>query len=260
MVAAGRPALRVDDRGFTHGEGAFETIRARGGAAVGLARHLARLAGTLGLLDIATAPWLDDIPRRLCDLLVANGLGRGEARVRLRVSRGAGRRGPTVVMTAERLPLDVRRRRRGVRAATVPAAPGSLAAHKTLCYLPWLLAMRSTPGREPLAVDGAGHVLEGATCNVFAVVGGTLWTPPADGRLLPGVARAVLLEAAARAAVPTREAPLPLETLIGADEAFVSNALLRAAPLAAVGDRELPAHPGPVLRTLRDAFDEVAGA
>jgi branched-chain amino acid aminotransferase len=259
-VPAGRPALRIDDRGFTHGDGAFETLRARDGAPVALSRHLARLAATLRHLDIASDPWLDDVPRRVRTLLKANGLSAGEARVRLRVSRGTGRGLPTVVLTAERLPADVRRRRRGVRAAIVPATPGALAAHKTLCYLPWIVAMRASPGAEPLAVDDGGHVLEGATTNVFAVVDGTISTPPADGRLLPGVARAVLLEAAARAEMPVREAPLTLDALLAAEEAFVSNALLRAAPLLGVGDRPLPAGPGPVLRSLLARFDEVAGA
>lgn len=51
-------------------------------------------------------------------------------------------------------------------------------------------------GDEALILSAQGHVLEGATTNLmWWRRDGTLVTPPADGGILPGVTRAVLLDA-----------------------------------------------------------------
>ena len=54
-------------------------------------------------------------------------------------------------------------------------------------------------GATPLILDEDGAVLEAAWANVWAREGDRLVTPPADGRLLPGVARARLLRTRRRA-------------------------------------------------------------
>ena len=58
--------------------------------------------------------------------------------------------------------------------------------------------MALQPGEQLLIEDVDGDVLETDSANVFAVIGGVLHTPPADGRLLPGIARDAVLRAAAR--------------------------------------------------------------
>jgi para-aminobenzoate synthetase/4-amino-4-deoxychorismate lyase len=62
------------------------------------------------------------------------------------------------------------------------------------------------------------------------VEGRALLTPPADGRILPGVTRAALLAAERYA----REEPIELERLAGADAVFLTSSisLRRAARLA----------------------------
>ena len=61
------------------------------------------------------------------------------------------------------------------------------------------------PTATALIVDGDEQVLEAAWANLWLIEGERLITPPADGRLLPGVTRAA---AAARraAARPGRRA------------------------------------------------------
>ena len=86
------------------------------------------------------------------------------------------------------------------------------------------------PGTVPLLIDTDGLVLEAALANVWIVEGRALLTPPADGRILPGVTRAALL-AAERVA---REEPIELERLARADAVFVTSSIgrRRAARLA----------------------------
>ena len=74
----------------------------------------------------------------------------------------------------------------------------------------------------PLLVDLDGYVLESWGANVFArLPGGTLATPPLDGRILPGVARAQLLEVHTGAA----ERRLTLADVLAAEEVFLTSAL-----------------------------------
>jgi para-aminobenzoate synthetase / 4-amino-4-deoxychorismate lyase len=115
-------------------------------------------------------------------------------------------------------------------AATLPAAPtlltpfvlpGGLGAHK------WrdrrLLEELATlaPGTVPLLVDADGLVLEAAHANIWIVEHETLITPPADGRILPGVTRATLLAADPAARVQ----PIELARLQSAEAIFLTSSI-----------------------------------
>lgn len=258
MYPADAPVLRADDRGFLYGDGAFETVRLVDGRPAHLGRHLARLGATLAALAIE-APAPQRVADELAALVAANGLGAGEGAARVSVSRGVGA-GPrpgagraTVVVTAGPLPARVVERRGGARLRLVEGPARAIAGHKTLCYLPGVLALGAVaPNEEPVWVEGEA-VLEGATCNVFAWIDGRLCTPPADGRLLPGVARAVLLEAGAVEAVIDRAA-------LRAAAVFVTSALLPVAPVVAIDGVACRPAPPEVLARLRSALDPAGGA
>lgn len=233
------PVLRADERGFVYGDGAFETVRIVDGRPRLFDRHLARLADTLDALAIRP-PRGVDLRRDVTRLVEVNGLGAGEAVVRISVSRGvgggprpaAGGSDPTVLVTARPMPRHVAERRAGVRLRTVDGPRRALPQYKTLCYLPSVLALAAVgPDEEPLLVAG-DRVLEGATCNVFAQLGERVCTP-AEG-ILPGVARAALLAGAAEAGLAVVEAPIDRSTLARADAVWVTNALLPVAPVVAL--------------------------
>lgn len=259
------PVLRADDRGFLYGDGAFETLRAVEGRPIGMDRHLARLGATLAALHFPSLT--ADLRAAAAAVLEANDLRSGEAIVRLRISRGPGagprppaRARPTVVVSATRLPEDVRRRRRdGIELATASTPRRALPHLKTASYLASVLALAEAPeGVEPLWCDDAGDVLEGATCNVFVVEAGGLWTPPAAGELLPGIARAVILERARALGLGLDERPLPRSRL-AAGPAFVTNAVLQLAPVRRLDGAEVPVNPD-LIAALRAGFDACAGA
>jgi para-aminobenzoate synthetase/4-amino-4-deoxychorismate lyase len=101
------------------------------------------------------------------------------------------------------------------------ALPGGLGAHKwrDRQLLDALAAHR--PGTVPLLVDTDGCVLEAAYANVWIVEGDALVTPPADGRILPGVTRAALLAQAPGA----QEEPVELTRLQRADAIFLTSSI-----------------------------------
>jgi len=113
--------------------------------------------------------------------------------------------------------------------------PGGLGEHK------WadrrlVDACSARPGVCPLLVDLDGAVLEAAWANVWLVEGRRLVTPPADGRLLPGVVRARVPAVAERAGLEAGEEPVTLDRLEQA-EAVVLTSSVRLVTVAAPAGR-----------------------
>ena len=99
--------------------------------------------------------------------------------------------------------------------------------------------------RPLLIADRDGQILETDRANVFAVIDGVLRTPPADGRILPGVTRAAVLRLAARDGVPVREETITTARLLAASEVFVTNSV---AAWSRPGTSTIPRRPGPSAR------------
>jgi branched-subunit amino acid aminotransferase/4-amino-4-deoxychorismate lyase len=116
--------------------------------------------------------------------------------------------------------------------------PGGLGAHK---WADRRLIDDATArlGATPLILDADGAVLEAAWGNVWALEGDRLSTPPADGRLLPGITRARLLRIAPDLGLEPAEEVLTLERLEHADAVLVTSAL-RLAVAASGAERPVP--------------------
>jgi para-aminobenzoate synthetase/4-amino-4-deoxychorismate lyase len=148
-----------------------------------------------------------------------------------------------VVPHDDRLETKISFREIGQRAGSAAlhslAVPGGLGAHK------WrdrslLDHAQARLGGLPLVVDIDGSVVEAARANVFAVRDGALFTPPLDGRILPGVTRARVIELAKSAAIPVHEQPLRRDDLLGADEAFLTGSVRGIEAAASLDGAALP--------------------
>jgi len=73
-----------------------------------------------------------------------------------------------------------------------------------------------------------GQLLETSICNVFVVIGEELATPPADGRILPGIAREQLLAADD---LNTSEVPVRVAELESAQAVFITNCVRGVIPV-----------------------------
>jgi branched-chain amino acid aminotransferase len=87
---------------------------------------------------------------------------------------------------------------------------------------------------EAIALGPDGMLSEGAGMNVFLVHNGTLYTPPIDGTLLPGITRSTILTLARDAGIPVSEQPLTRESLYTADEVFFTGTAAEVTPVRSV--------------------------
>ena len=269
--------VSVYDRGFLYGDAVFEVLRTYGGRPFALDEHLARLRRSAERVFIVLP--LDDatLAREVNDALVAaRGDASRESYVRIVVTRGSGPLSldpdtathPLRVILVEPVvppPRDAYLHGIALASVSTRRAVDDTAASgaKVTNYLANLLALRDARARgaqEALVVDPRGHVVEGASSNVFVVTAGRVATPPESAGILVGITRAQMLRAARELGVPVDERELLPDDVYGADEVFITSSIRELLPVVRVDGRTIGSGaPGPIARALHRRFRESAG-
>ncbi len=242
----GRPGDTVNyrDRGLNYGDGVFETMRVRHSVIRLLDFHLERLADACRRLLIAAPNG-----SRLRGELGRIAAQRPEAVLKLVITRGVGARGyrPSGHERCTRVisvhPLS----RKAAQAVSDPVrvrmcamrlgVNRTLAGLKTLNRLESVLARAEWTDpriREGLMRDTDDNIVCGTMTNFFLRRGSSLLTPKLDRCGVAGVMRRWVLEQASALQLRPREGRLRWEDLAGADEAFMTNAVLGIVPLAVI--------------------------
>ncbi len=256
--------LSVLDRTFEHGLGLFETLRTWNGRPTLLSRHRERMLHSADALGLAIDPAQFPDAHGVTALVQAsqNSLGpeaSRDHRLRITLSGGSafpGTRGGELWMTLGPLPATLPLSGAVITRSIQVATDDPLARHKTLNYWRKRIAYETAlagGSNEVLCMTPSGLVCEGTRSNLFIVVGQRLWTPSAQGPLLPGIMRRLVLEQAACLGIETVEAPLPFAQLATADEAFLTSSVRGLAPIAMLMDHQL-AVPGSVTSRLWGAI------
>jgi para-aminobenzoate synthetase/4-amino-4-deoxychorismate lyase len=225
--------------------GVFTSLLVTGGVTHGLADHLARLEASVRDL------YGKELPVSLAGDLARCLAAGPSGRLRITV-RPVG--GP-LQATVEVVPQPPGARPPGTMAVTLRpvTVPGGIGAHKyrdrrLLAEL--AVRAQTAPDQHLLLTDETGELLETDRANVFAVMDGVLLTPPADGRLLPGITRAAVLRAAHGHGIRIGRKPLTLDELTQASEVFVTNAVAGVVPVTAVEGVHRTWQPGPMTAVL----------
>jgi branched-chain amino acid aminotransferase/4-amino-4-deoxychorismate lyase len=244
--------IPTDDRGFTLGDGLFETVLAQADELVRPEVHLERLAAGCAALALPP-PDPDEAVRLMRQALDAAGLGRARAAVRLTLTAGSGGRGldrpdapaPRLVAAAAPAP----RPQTPARLVTAGARRNDrspAARLKTLSYLDNVLARaeaRAAGADEAVMLNTRGQLACAAAANLFWIAEGRLFTPALACGVLAGTMRARVLAKAAALGVAVREVAAGPEALAAAEAAFLTNALIGVRPVAAADGRTYGPHP-----------------
>ena len=254
------------DQGFLFGASVYETIRTYEGRPFLLSRHLKRLRSSSDALGIVLGVTDDELAARVHETLTA--AGNRESSIRVVVSAGVGpidyRAGaaarPTVVVVVRPLPdYPESLYRDGARAVFVDfmrATIGGLDPRiKSSNLLTNQLAYREAQQKgayEALMKNPEGYVAEGSMSNVFIVQGERVATPPLSAGILEGITRELVLEIA-----EVEERNFTPETLLHADEVFITASARQVVPIVRVDERTIGnGKPGPVTRSLITKYKE----
>lgn len=265
-------AVHVEDRGFQFADAIYEVVEVLGARLVDAKRHLDRLERSLREIKM-TVPMsrpalLNVIRQTIARNRVRDGL------VYIQVSRGAGPRDfafpaegiqPTVVVIARSQNLEkiAATAQAGIAVRTMPDIRWGRSDVKTVMLLPACLAKnegKSHGAKEVWLVDANGNVTEGASSNAWIVTAdGRLVTRHLDPRILPGVTRATVIDAASAAKLNIDERAFSVAEAYEAKEAFITSATNTVMPVVRIDEHVIGnGKPGPVTLKLRSEFHHMA--
>lgn len=253
LLPAAQAKVSALSDGFQFGQGAFETIRTREGRPLLFAAHHARLSSSCAALGLDAPPPAEELATRVTRLLAA--IRMPAAAVKILRYKELVR--TAELITARALPYSAPDYLRGFKLMTFRQGErdGRLTGHKTLNYLENLHARQTAKAAgadEALFVTPSGRVLEGAASSLFIVKDGHAYTPPTSAGILPGVARARVLQLIG--SERAREKPLTLDEVRSAQECFITNALMGVMPVSSIDDHKFVAH-APETSAVRHLFN-----
>jgi 4-amino-4-deoxychorismate lyase len=250
---ADAPFLHADDLAAVRGDGVFETLLVREGAACLVEAHLQRLAQSAQMMDLPEpdAPaWRRAIATAAAQWAATTS---DEAVLRLVYSRGReSGSSPCAYVTAQPLPDRVATARRdgvaavaldrGLAATGTDAMPWLLAGAKTLSYAVNMAALRHAArvgADDVVFVSTDGHILEGPRSTVVIATDNCLLTPPPWYPILRGTTQQALFDVARAKGYDCDYRALRLADLIAAQGVWLISAITLAARVHTVDGRAL---------------------
>lgn len=260
--------VSIFDRGFLMADGVYEVTSVLDGKLLDFAGHSARLARSLGELDIA-APCSDaellEIHR---ELVARNDLTDGM--IYLQVTRGnPGDRDfafpdpaivkPTLVMFTQSKPGMAHnpQAKAGIKVISIDDIRWGRRDIKTvqLLYPSMGKMMAKKAGADDAWMVEDGHVTEGTSNNAYIVKNGRIITRQLSHEILHGITRAAVLRFAAEAQMEVEERPFTIKEAMAADEAFYTSASGFVTPVVEIDGQSLGnGKPGPVAVRLREIY------
>jgi D-alanine transaminase len=257
--------ISVLDRGFLFGDGVYEVIPVYNGRLFRLQQHLDRLERSLAGIRVRS-PHSHDEWKNIIESVVEQQHVPDQS-VYVQVTRGVAKRRdhafddsltPTVfVMTNALAVVDRNDIALGVSAVTRDDIRWDRCNIKAITLLANVLMKQeaSDEGAAEAILIRDGLAVEGSASNLFAVIDGTITTPPTGSNLLPGITRDLVLELAQLHGLAHAEQDIPRAQLEQADELWLTSSTREILPII-----ELDGHPvsdakaGPVWGTMIDLY------
>lgn len=251
--------IRVNDHGFTVGDGVFETIKTVAGTPIALTRHIERLNASAAGMGL---PAVDDdrVRQAVAEVLAVQSFDLGVLRVTYTSGPGPlgsdrGHEGCTlaaVSMPGKPWPATARL----VTSPWPRNERSALVGLKTTSYAENAVCLADAKARgagEAILANLAGNLCEGTGSNIFVVVDGQVLTPPLSDGCLAGITRGLVVQWC-----DVEEVTLPMSVLQSADEIFITSSTRDVSPVSMIDERELAA-PGPVTaRIARQYAEQIA--
>jgi branched-subunit amino acid aminotransferase/4-amino-4-deoxychorismate lyase len=240
IVEAGRAAVPATNAGLLYGWGLFTTLRVYSGEVFALDRHWERLVRDAQQALITLPMENDDLARAIGDLIAANRVREGRARITV-LKSDAGPWGSSGGRDSDLLIFTASERSRTGPATAITISPyrmtshGPLAGIKRTAMLENLLALEEARSRdfsEALMVNERGEVVGAAAANVFWAEAGELFTPSAGTGCIAGITRGFVIEIARSLSLSVIEGGFPVQRLLDATEVFLTSTARGIVPVS----------------------------
>lgn len=240
------------DRGFLYGDGIYETLRSYNGKPFKLAEHLERMRHSAKQLRLSFEYTNEDIGEWVDELIKKNYNKDAYIRITLSRGRGGGRLqmddniDPTILIQVKPfIPYESKLYGKGMslivsnyrRSTSCP-----IAIHKSINLLKSILLKEEAnkkAAHETIILNTDGYVAECVVSNIFFVNNGSVITPSLDTNILPGITRRTVLDICKDSSIPAGEEFFNVETLLNADEVFITNSLMEIMPVSRINDYKI---------------------
>lgn len=255
LFREGKAVISPDNRSFRYGDGLFETMRVIRGNILLKNFHFERLLQGMKLLqfdipDFFTAAHLEE------DILSVCHKNRIEdkAVARLVIFRSDGGLYDLEDMRPNYIIQSMPLQRYNVNLAnseglSVDIYPDAskacnifsgIKSNNHLLYVMAAIYARKNGLNDCLILNQYGRIADATIANVFWIKDKTVFTPPLDEGCVAGVTRKFILQQLPTAGYRIEESPLTADTLLAADEVFLTNAIRGIRSVAKFRNRNYP--------------------
>ncbi len=259
--------LPLEDRATLFGDGIYEVIAAYQGVPILLKEHLDRWERSAEGLRIKLHYSRQEREDVIAQLI--RNLPSDRAMIYGQLSRGVARRAhlfpsdpePTEFWFVRELPPKKPEiYEKGVAAMTHPDERWARCWIKSTSLLANVLAKQAAKDAgafEAILYREDQTVTEASVANFLAVKDGVIHTPPANGRILSGCKRGMVLRLAREHGIEVREEPFKLSMLPEIDEALLTSTTINAFPVTTIDHKPVGnGEVGPVSRKIRELVEE----
>ena len=245
--------ISVLDRGFTYGDGLFETMRVYSGKIFRLEHHLDRLFQSARSIFIELPITRNEIRSAIYAAIKLNGLS--NSIVRLTVTRGELGSGinvdysspPTVVILVKpvnAISKKIYKEGVGIKLYKKSAirTQGISNKIKSCNYLSNIILRENALKEnffEAILLDHNHNVTEGTISNIFIIKNNQLKTPITNEFVLSGIIRQAILDLCLENNIPFKEDLITERELYEADEHFLTNSAIEILPVRNINQHNL---------------------
>lgn len=249
LYAGSTPVVGPDNRGLRYGDGIFETFKSVGGEFIMIDEHLARLWNGLALLQFNIPKFFspDKLQQEIVFLLQKN--NHSTARIRIGVFRGDGglydhknllqytiQSWPIVQYTnalnENGLELGIYRDGKKIIDAF------SNCKHNN--FLPYVMAAlyaKESRLNDAIVLNQHHRICDTTVANIFIIKNNVLYTPALNEGCVAGIMRKTILNTLSEKQLAIKEEAITEETLLEADEVFITNSMSNIRWVKAIGNK-----------------------
>jgi len=235
-----KATIHIEDRGFQFADGVYEVVACLGGHFLDLQPHLERLQRSCEAVKIPLPCSLDAMADLIQQTYQRNPYE--DAMVYIQITRGAAARShlphgeltPTLIITSRHLPQPSDEKiATGIQAITLQDIRWKHCEIKSIALLASVMGKQEAHARgadEAFWLNEQGHVLEGCSTNILAIIDGALVTHPLDHQVLGGITRSMAMRVAKAHGMDVEERPWTLNEA-GITEMMMSSTTNAVMPI-----------------------------